>query len=84
MCGRGRVWTRTTCGILALSIIPLSAMMAPLAGSSALAVDTPRGTLVTLHFYALLAVLSFACSVPFRPVAGVGQSLALKAIDERV
>jgi hypothetical protein len=84
LCGRGRVWARTACGILALSIIPLWAMVAPLAGGSSLAVDTPRGTLVALHLYALLTVLSFACSIPFRPVVAAGQSLAPKATSERV
>ncbi|MDN4611537.1 hypothetical protein [Arthrobacter burdickii] len=82
--GRGRVWTRAACGLLALSIIPLWAVMAPLAGGSALAVGTPRGALVALHFYALLAVLSLACSAPFRPVVDVGRSLEPKAADERL
>lgn len=84
LCGSAHVWPRIICGILALSIIPLWAMVAPFAGGSSLAVDTPRGALVALHLYALLTVLSFACAIPFRPVIAVGQSLAPVSAAERV
>lgn len=68
LCGRGRSWTRVASGTVALSIVPLWALVAPLTGGSLLALDTPRGMFVALHLYALLAVLSIACSFAFRTV----------------
>lgn len=64
--GRGRLWGRIACGVLALSAIPIWALTAP-AISPELALDTPRGAWVAVYYYSFLAVLAFACAIPHRP-----------------
>lgn len=64
----GTVLDQGGSGTVALSIVPLWALVAPLTGGSLLALDTPRGMFVALHLYALLAVLSIACSFASRTV----------------
>lgn len=66
--GRGPQWSRVLCGLVAVS--PLAAW--PLAASTiseTLALDTPRGAWVAVHFWTLLAVLSLAAAIPHLPTA---------------
>lgn len=73
LCGRGTLWARIACGILAA--IVLAALTAlPLAdGTSRLARDLPRGVWVAILVSSCFAVLCIASSIPFRRVAGVQQ-----------
>ncbi|WP_425861485.1 hypothetical protein [Arthrobacter sp. TWP1-1] len=64
---QARGWIRVACGAVALSIIPLWALGSASIGGNDLAVTTPHGAMVALHFYALLAVLAMAAALPLRP-----------------
>ncbi|HSE70342.1 MAG TPA: hypothetical protein VLA97_06255 [Nocardioidaceae bacterium] len=66
--GRGPLWSRSVCGLLALSAVPAWAFSATLVGGPGLALDTPRGAWVALLYYSFLAVLAVACAIPHRPV----------------
>jgi hypothetical protein len=68
--GRGRLWGRLSCGVIALSAIPLWTLTVTGFGGPDLAVTTPRGLWVALYFWSLLAVLGLACAIPHRPVIG--------------
>jgi hypothetical protein len=67
---RGRLWSRLLCGALALSAIPVWALVADNVGGADLGVGTPRGAWAALLYYALLAVLALGSAIPHRPVAG--------------
>jgi hypothetical protein len=68
--GRGPRWARALSGAVALAPVAGWVVAAQLI-SSTLAVGTPRGAWVAVHFASSLAVLSIACAIPHRPaVAG--------------
>jgi hypothetical protein len=56
------------CALIALSPIPIWAIVATLVGGPGLALDTARGAWVALYFWSFLAVLALACAIPHRPV----------------
>ena len=66
--GRGRPWGRNVCGLIALTPIPIWALTVTGFGGPELAVTTPRGAWVALHFWSFLAVLALGCAIPHRPV----------------
>ena len=66
--GRGSRWARLAAGVVALVPVPLWALTATSVGGSGLALDTARGAWVALYFWAFLALLALACSIPHRPV----------------
>jgi hypothetical protein len=68
--GRGPLWGRLLCGALALSAIPVWALVADNVGGAGLGIGTPRGAWAALLYYALLAVLALGSAIPHRPVAG--------------
>jgi hypothetical protein len=68
---RGPVWARIACGLFAISVIPVWAVVAVPAGGSRLALDTPRGLWAALYLYSFLAVLALASSIPHRTVIAV-------------
>ncbi len=70
--GRGSRRARLVAGLVALVPIPLWALTATSVGGSGLALDTARGAWVALYFWAFLALLALACSVPHRPVRYAG------------
>jgi len=65
--GRGPVLGRLISGLLALSSIPVWALVAS-SINPGLALDTPRGAWVALYYYSFLAVLVIACAIPHRAV----------------
>jgi hypothetical protein len=67
---RGPLWGRLLCGALALSAIPVWALVADNVGGAGLGLGTPRGAWAALLYYALLAVLALGSAIPHRPVAG--------------
>jgi hypothetical protein len=66
--GRGPVWARIACGVVALSAIPAWAMTASLI-SPTLAIDTPNGAWVAVYYYSFLALLAYASAIPHRAIA---------------
>ena len=67
--GRGRLWARIACGVVALASIPIWAVLSPVVGGPALALSEPRGAWVAVYYWSFLAVLAFASSIPMRAVA---------------
>lgn len=66
--GRGSRRARLAAGLVALVPIPVWALTATSVGGSGLALDAARGAWVALYFWAFLALLALACSIPHRPV----------------
>ena len=64
--GRGPSWARIVCGLVFLTAIPIWAFTAVGIGGPAMALTTPRGAWVALHYWSLLAVLALACAIPHR------------------
>ena len=71
LCGRGALWGRIACGILAAIVLGALAFL-PLADeTSRLARDLPRGVWVAILASSCFAVLCIASSIPFRRVEAV-------------
>jgi hypothetical protein len=68
LAGEGPRWARWAAGVFALLPVPGWLVAASLVGGP-LALDTPRGAWITVLFLSLLAVLSFACTLPHRAPA---------------
>ncbi|ALO66493.1 hypothetical protein AS189_08315 [Arthrobacter alpinus] len=86
MSGRGHVWLRVLCSGMALSIVPLWSLSSWSIGGGDLAVTTPRGAMVALHFFALLAVLALAANIPLRPAVNAlpeASNIRQEAVDNR-
>ena len=66
--GRGPVWGRVVCGLLAFTVVPIWALTVT-SFAPHLAIDTPRGAWVALHYYSLILILMLACSIPHRAPA---------------
>lgn len=64
--GRGPRWGRVLCGALALTAIPIWVLTVESFAGPDLAVTTPRGLWVAIHYWALLAVFSLAAATPHR------------------
>jgi hypothetical protein len=86
--GRGRLWGRLLCGALALSAIPVWALVADNVGGAGLGIGTPRGAWAALLYYALLAVLALGSAIPHRPIAdvkavpdGIVSSVGVRAVE---
>ena len=71
MSGRGALWGRITCGILALAVIGGIVATVPAIGGLRLALDQPRGAWVAILAASCLVVLCLASSIPFRRAEGV-------------
>ncbi|MBG6238500.1 hypothetical protein IWX78_001472 [Mycetocola sp. CAN_C7] len=61
-----RRWARIVCGVFALSIVPLGAVAAAIAGIPV----TARGMWVAVLFFSLLTVQAWACAIPLRAAPG--------------
>lgn len=70
--GRGPVWARIVCGILAIAFLVALVLTVPGVGGTRLALDEPRGAWVATLAASCLAVLCLASSIPFRRVVPVG------------
>jgi hypothetical protein len=66
LAGRGRHWTRYLAAVVPLSPIVIWALVATDVGGTEMALDTPRGAWVAVYFYSFVAVLVFACAIPYR------------------
>jgi len=66
--GRGPVWGRAACGLLAFTGVPIWALTVS-SFAPHLAVDTPQGAWVALHYYSLNLILMLGCSIPHRAPA---------------
>jgi hypothetical protein len=66
--GRGPLWGRVVCGLLACTVVPIWALTVT-SFAPHLAIDTPRGAWVALHYYSLILILMLACSIPHRAPA---------------
>lgn len=71
--GRGRLWARILCGVLAVAIIVALVFTVPSVGGIRLALDQPRGVWVATFGAACVAVLCLAASIPFRRVEPVAR-----------
>ncbi|MFE6254029.1 hypothetical protein [Agromyces sp. NPDC057865] len=69
--GRGPLWGRITCGVLALAVIGGIVATVPAIGGLRLALDQPRGAWVAILAASCPVVLCLASSIPFRRVEGV-------------
>jgi hypothetical protein len=77
--GRGPLWGRIACGVLALAVIGGIVATVPAIGGVRLALDQPRGAWVAILAASCLVVLCLASSIPFRRVEGV----AAASVDTR-
>lgn len=66
--GRGFLWARIACGVLALAVIGGLVASVPAIGGIRLALDQPRGVWVATLGASCLVVLCLASSIPFRRV----------------
>jgi hypothetical protein len=66
--GRGALWARILCGVLAVLIIAGVSLTVPSVGGSRLALEQPRGAWVAILGATCIIVLCLATSIPFRRV----------------
>ena len=66
--GRGPLWARVVCGLLAFTVVPIWALTVT-SFAAHLALDTPRGAWVAVHYYSLMLILMLGCSIPHRAPA---------------
>ncbi len=81
--GRGRLWARILCGVLAVAIIVALVLTVPSVGGIRLALDQPRGVWVATLGAACVAVLCLAASIPFRRVEPVAQGTTVETGADR-
>ena len=76
LAGRGRLWARLACGLVALVPYVVWTLTATAVGGSDMALDTPRGAWVAVYLYAFVLLLQAACAIPHlpAPVNGTAQS----------
>jgi hypothetical protein len=67
--GRGALWSRIVCGVLALTVIPIWVLTVESFAGPELAVTTARGLWVALYYYAFLALFMLAAAIPHRATA---------------
>jgi hypothetical protein len=72
--GRGAIWARILCGLLAIAFLFALAFTVPAVGGIRLALDQPRGAWVATLAVASVAVLCLANSIPFRRVVPLGRA----------
>ena len=74
--GRGALWARIVCGVIALSMVAGLVLATSAVGGVRLALDQPRGVWVATVGAACVAVLCLATSIPFRRVEAVADTAA--------
>ncbi|MBM7502761.1 hypothetical protein ACFPER_04720 [Agromyces aurantiacus] len=80
--GRGPIWARLVCGVLALAVVAGIAASVPAVGGIRLGLDQPRGAWVAILGAGCVVVLCLACSIPFRRVeSALGTSTAREAVE---
>ncbi|TDO36321.1 hypothetical protein EV643_12052 [Kribbella sp. VKM Ac-2527] len=66
--GRGPLWGRFVCGLLAAAVVPIWALTVESFAGADLALTTPRGLWVALYYYSFMALLMLASAIPHREV----------------
>lgn len=66
--GRGPLWGRLVCGLLAAAVVPIWALTVESFAGADLALTTPRGLWVALYYYSFMALLILASAIPHREV----------------
>jgi hypothetical protein len=69
--GRGPIWARILCGLLAIACLVAIVISVPILGPTRLVHDQPRGLWVATLAGTCLIVLCLASSIPFRRVVPV-------------
>jgi hypothetical protein len=70
--GRGWLWARIVCGVLAAVLIVGTGVATFLIGGARLAVTEPRGVWAALLSGSFLVLLTLAASIPFRATTAIG------------
>lgn len=73
LAGRGQLWGRLACGLVALVPYPVWALTATTVGGSDMALSTPRGAWVAVYLYSFVLLLQAACAIPHLPAHMEGQ-----------
>lgn len=68
MSGRGPLWGRIVCGVVALTVVPIWTLTVTGFAGPDFAVTTARGAWVALYYFALVALFMIAAAIPHRPV----------------
>jgi hypothetical protein len=68
--GRGPLWGRLICGLVAAASVPIWIITAPDIGPQ-LSVTSAHGAWMAVYYWSFLAILMLACSIPHRPVAAI-------------
>jgi hypothetical protein len=68
--GRGPLWLRIPCGVIAFALVPAAYLGPPMRPE--LDPATPLGAWVATHFSALFIMLAIACAIPLRPARPLG------------
>lgn len=75
--GRGWIWARIVCGVIATAFLIAIAYTVPSVGGTRLVLDQPRGAWVAILAVTCVIVLCLASSIPFRRVVHVaGDTIA--------
>jgi hypothetical protein len=69
--GRGPLWLRGLCGLVALSAIPIWSLTANDVGGPSLSPSTAHGAWAAVLYWSLLAVFSLGAAIPHREPVGV-------------
>lgn len=77
-----RTWLRLLATLPPLSAIPAWAFTASDVGGSEIAINTARGLWAAVYFWSFLAVLTLACSIPFR-IGTHSRTVTLSGVHER-
>ena len=64
--GRGPLWVRGLCGLVALSAIPVWSLTATAVGGPSMSLGAPHGLWAAILYWGLLATFSLVASIPHR------------------
>lgn len=67
LAGRGRLWGRLACGLVALVPYVVWTLTATAVGGPDIALDTPQGAWVAVYLYSFVLLLQAACAIPHLP-----------------
>jgi hypothetical protein len=74
--GRGPRWGRVTCGLLALTAVPIWALTAESIAGAEFVLTEPRGLWVAVYYWSYLATFSLAAAIPHRATCGQARTRA--------
>jgi hypothetical protein len=70
--GRGQLWVRGLCGLVALSALPIWSLTATDVGGAPMSLGDPHGLWSAILYWGLLATLMLAAAIPHRKGADAG------------